>query len=50
MIHPIKVWIWPHERDGAHDPTRPFLVRAGNYVRFGLGGAWGCIGMEIDRP
>ena len=28
----------------------PFYLRCGSFVRFGIGGRWGCIGFEINRP
>jgi len=47
-VEPFAMWIPRDERDGS-DPTRLFLVRGVVFVRFGIGGEWGCIGVEIAR-
>ena len=46
------VWLKPGEREGdtrQTDPTRPFAVRAGRFLRVGIGGYWGCAWIEVSR-
>jgi hypothetical protein len=46
------LWLQPSERDGdtrRTDPTRPFAIRAGHYLRFGFGGYWGSVWIEVRR-
>jgi hypothetical protein len=45
-----RVFILLRPSDWEHDPTRPFLVRGGSFARFGVGGWWGTVGLEVRRP
>jgi hypothetical protein len=53
---PVQVellWLGPSEREGDNrrtDPTRPFTVRAGSFLRVGVGGYWGLVAIEASRP
>lgn len=50
-VEPFAIRVRKDEQiDQTPDPTRPFFIRAVTYVRFGIGGKWGCIGMEVKRP
>lgn len=37
------------ERADGEPLLKPFLVRGGCFLRFGLGGWWGTLGVEIAR-
>jgi hypothetical protein len=44
------VFVLLHPSEWERDATRPFLIRGGSFSRFGIGGWWGTLGVEVRRP